>query len=136
MLWGLTPQHTRGNLLQVKMSDKKCKDKTESSHEELPDNGRRKAGRIVSNRNVISSVKKSDNPIDKEEANPDGNNDWKLTDDYSGVQEVPLDELDTAESKKEELSENTEEEDDETEKKDNDLKELKKKEVSRILVAI
>ena len=117
------------------MSDKKCKDKTESSHEELPDDGRRKAGRIVSNRNVISSVKKSDNLVDKEEANPDGNNDWKLTDDYSGVQEVVLDELNTAENKKEELSENTEE-DDETEKKDNNLKELKKKEVSRILIAI
>ena len=91
---------------------------------------------VVKHKNIISSTHKflsddneSDNPVDKEEANPDGNNDWKLTDDYSGVQEVVLDELDTAENKKEELSENTEEE--ETEKKDNYLKVLKKKEVSR-----
>lgn len=130
----LTPQHTRGNLHPVKMSDKKCKGKTESSDEELPDNGSRKAGKIVSNRNVISSVNKSDNPVNKEETNPDGNSDWKLTDDYSGIQEVALDELDTAENKKEELSENTEEE--ETEKKDNDVKELKKKEVSTTLIVI
>ena len=92
---------------------------------------------VVKNKNIISSAHKflpddneSDNPVDKEEAYPDGNNDWKLTDDYSGVQKVVLDELDTAENKKEELSENTEEEE-ETEKKDKYLKELKKKEVSR-----
>ena len=119
------------------MSDKKYKGKTESSDEELPDNGRRKAGNIVSNRNVVSSINKSDNPVTKEETNPDGNNDWKLTDDCNSVQEVALDELDMAENKKEELSENTEEEEEEqTEKKDNDLKELKKKAVSINMVVI
>lgn len=99
---------------------------------------------LIKHKNIISSShkflpddKESDNPVDKEETNPDGNNDWKLTDDYNGVQEVALDdsEFDTVENKKEELSENTEEEA-ETEKKNNDLKELKKKEVSRTLIVI
>ena len=79
-----------------------------------------------------------DNPVDKEEANPDGtsNRDQKLTDDYTSVQEVALGELDTSENKKEELAESTEEEESETEKNDNNLKELKNDhEVSSILIA-
>ena len=119
------------------MSDKQERGKEKSS------NGKRKmirSNKMVSNGPADKfplDENNIDNPVDKEEANPDGtgNKDKKLTDDYSGVQEVALDELDTSENKKEELSESTEEEA-ETEKKDNDLKELKKKEVSRILITI
>ena len=93
---------------------------------------------LIKHKNIISSSHKflpddneSDNPINKEETNPDGSNDCKLTDDYSDVQEIALDdsEFDRIENKKEELSENEEEA--ETEKKNNDLKEVKKKKVSR-----
>ena len=97
---------------------------------------------LIKHKNIISSSHKflpddneSDNPINKEETNPDGSNDCKLTDDYSDVQEIALDdsEFDRAENKKEELSENEEEE--ETEKKNDVLKEVKKKKVSRTLIA-
>ena len=121
------------------MSDKQERGK------EKPSSGKRKM--IRSNKTVTNGAadkfppdhNDTDNPVEKEEANPDGtgNNDPKLTDEYNSVQEVALGELDTSENKKEELSESTEEEEEETEKKDNDLKELKNDhEVSRTLIAI